>query len=974
MTTRCAARIAALLVGVAAAPPAAWARERLVAHVGRDLGLPTPAAAITQDAAGYMWFGTHGGLTRWDGVRAVRWAPDRIAGLVDWLVALPDGTVFVADYSRGPLYRVRADDPALAEEAIGPDGVPVRDVGHMIAGHDGTVWVATRHDGFLVRRPDGVWDRVYDGTIDGAHVNRVGVLRDGTVLASNGRGVYRVRDGAPPALFLDVPGVMGIAQGETGPLWIASEGTAARLFEVDVTGPTPIVSLRGTWKLRAWDLAVRGDEAWLMMGGPTMRCSPGGIPEDVSDADRVPPGLRAFVDREGSLWMGTGRGVIQLVEPGTAVWTTRDGLESSSTIKLARNAEGLWISSWGIGASRIEDIVDRDMTGRRARREPEPMHLRGAMCVDGVGDLWTGYATIGARRRGAWQMFPLVRPDDAFGECAVVPGRGVVLGSIYGMWFAAHGGAPAPIPTPYPAMKEPAKIGPLAVDARGTLWVASYFEVCSAPLEGLLAGAADWTCEPTMTDALDTYALAATPGGDVWLGTQGRGILHRAGGRFVELDATRALPSRTTHAIARARDGETIWISGPGYVHRVREGGPDGWTIVEALGGRHGLEPGAGDVLEDPDGTLWLATVQGVVEVPAAARRAPAPVTRVTVIDARIDGRTVEPGAAAWELAGTRNNVELTFSALVYRDPRGLRYRVRTDGGRWSPLAGGATLRLVDVDSGEHRVEVEASTDGETWGGLAAPIVLRVPRPWWARPWLWAIAGVFVVGVVYAILRARWAIRMRLAQQRVNIAMDLHDEIGSGLGSIGILAGMTGNDALPVERRRDMSERVATTAHRLSQSLTDIVSTLRAGGDRLDAMLDHLAERGAALMPGESPKLAVKMPATWPGEPMTLGARRAVQAILLEAMHNAARHATASRVELGADWQGWVWRAWVDDDGVGVDHGPATRPGGGNGLAGMRRRAAAIGAELRVGPGAAGKGTRVEVVFDPRNDEPRDRP
>jgi signal transduction histidine kinase len=157
----------------------------------------------------------------------------------------------------------------------------------------------------------------------------------------------------------------------------------------------------------------------------------------------------------------------------------------------------------------------------------------------------------------------------------------------------------------------------------------------------------------------------------------------------------------------------------------------------------------------------------------------------------------------------------------------------------------------------------------------------------------------------------------------------------------------------------------------MAQSLTDIVSTLRAGGDRLDAMLDHLAERGAALMPAESPKLAVRMPAIWPDERMTLAARRAVQSILLEAMHNAARHSSASRVELGADWQGRAWRVWVDDDGVGVAGGPATRPGGGSGLDGMKTRAEAIGAELRVGAGATGKGTRVEVVFDPRRDEPR---
>jgi signal transduction histidine kinase len=176
---------------------------------------------------------------------------------------------------------------------------------------------------------------------------------------------------------------------------------------------------------------------------------------------------------------------------------------------------------------------------------------------------------------------------------------------------------------------------------------------------------------------------------------------------------------------------------------------------------------------------------------------------------------------------------------------------------------------------------------------------------------------------------------------------------------------MASSGRIPPERGAELTGKVAHTAQRLGQSLTDIVAALREGGDRLDALLDYLAERGGALMPDERPRLEMRPPATWPAETMSLAARRAVQLIALEAMHNAVRHAGATRVEVGAAVDGRRWRLWIEDDGVGIGAGAAPRPGGGQGQGMMRKRAAAIRAELTIGPGAGGRGTRVEIVFEP---------
>ena len=949
----------AIASALASVPREASARERLVRQIGRDHGIPTTLTnAIHQDHDGFMWFGTSGALIRWDGVRAVRWAPEVLTGSIGWMASTPE-TIYAAEWD-GPLFELDPDDAALATPMLGPDGEVIDDVLHMVVDHDGGLWVAAM-DGFLHRHPDGRWERPGDGRIDGHRVLRLGVLRDGSVIASTWYAAYRVGDGAP-ARFLAIERICGIAQTTGDILWIATDG--AELWEVDLSGPIPTQTMRGRWAERAWDLAVRGDEAWMLMGGRTVTAVPGGIPEIVNDGDRVPPANRVFVDREGSVWFGANRGIYQLTEPATATWSIRDGIQFGATRFLARNAAGMWVSTWGGGWSRIDDVTRDGMRGREVSRGDSP-DLRGPLCTDDHGDVWTGSGgMIRVHRDGAWLAYPM-REGDRYASCFELRGRGMVMSSLLGLQLVEGRGAPRELASPVGAMKPDGFPRQVIVDRTGTLWASSHAEVCHAPFEDVIAGAPAWRCEP-VDDAGDIVELVETPSGAIWIATHQRGVLRHGEAGWSELPAARELPTRGVSMIVPARDGETIWIAGPGYLRRVRENrGGASWTVVEDLGELHGIPHiGGGDLWEDDDGTLWVATAIGVLEIPPKVRIPPPALRQIVLVEAQLDGRTPR-GAGRWWLGSDDNQVSLTFSALSYREPGRIRYRARIDGGSWSAPSPSATLQLVDLPPGEHRVDVEASIDGTTWAALAQPIYLGVPRPWWQRPWLWSAVVVILIGVIVIVQRARYAVRLRLAQQRVRIAMDLHDEIGSGLGSIGILAGMASSGRVPAERGAELTGKVAHTAQRLGQSLTDIVAALREGGDRLDALFDYLAERGGALMPDDRPRLEMRPPGIWPTETMSLAARRTVQLIALEAMHNAVRHAEAGRVEVGAVADGRRWRLWIEDDGIGIAAGAAPRPGGGQGQRVMRRRAEAIRAELRIGPGAGGRGTRVEIVFDP---------
>jgi signal transduction histidine kinase len=236
--------------------------------------------------------------------------------------------------------------------------------------------------------------------------------------------------------------------------------------------------------------------------------------------------------------------------------------------------------------------------------------------------------------------------------------------------------------------------------------------------------------------------------------------------------------------------------------------------------------------------------------------------------------------------------------------------------------------------------------------------------------------GAFVVWILAAVLfgeamrvrrakleeaaqRAVWAERTRaeearrqVAEERLRIARDVHDIVGHSLATITLQAGVAehllaerpeqARDAVAAIRR--VGKEAMTELHGLLGPLRDGDAAPHAPAPGLDAVPRLVDEVRAAGVPVE---LSVEGGDAGVPELVGLAGYRIVQA----ALTNVARHAGpgASARVLVARRPGAV-ELEVSDDGAGAP--PDTRDG--NGLTGMRERAAAVGGELEAGMQARG--------------------
>lgn len=221
------------------------------------------------------------------------------------------------------------------------------------------------------------------------------------------------------------------------------------------------------------------------------------------------------------------------------------------------------------------------------------------------------------------------------------------------------------------------------------------------------------------------------------------------------------------------------------------------------------------------------------------------------------------------------------------------------------------------------------------------------------------LAGFAALGLVAALLaivapiRYRRHARRELLKVRERIAGDLHDEVGSNLGSVQMLADLAAGRSGPSEELKRIQRIAAETV----SAVRDIVWLLRPEGEHRIGTVEHLRETSSIMLEGLDWKFAANE-AAWKIE-MPDEDTRHLFLFFREALHNIIRHARATKVQVRVDGDPHAFRLAVDDDGAGISPERLTRPAT---LHALRQRAEALGAQFTVDSQVDG-GTRLSLTI-----------
>jgi signal transduction histidine kinase len=206
---------------------------------------------------------------------------------------------------------------------------------------------------------------------------------------------------------------------------------------------------------------------------------------------------------------------------------------------------------------------------------------------------------------------------------------------------------------------------------------------------------------------------------------------------------------------------------------------------------------------------------------------------------------------------------------------------------------------------------------------------------------------------VEELSRSRQERLLELERVRSRIAADLHDDIGSSLSQIAVLSEFAKHGNGHKETGPDTLEQISEVSNELVEAMSDIVWAIDPRKDNFHDVLQRMRRFAADIFTAKGIKFRFDAPEF--DERVQFGAdvRRELFVIYKEAVNNIARHSGANQASIRIYIVGESLSLEISDNGHGFDveglNSSTFSPGmGGNGLANIRKRAAGLGADLKI--------------------------
>jgi len=193
-------------------------------------------------------------------------------------------------------------------------------------------------------------------------------------------------------------------------------------------------------------------------------------------------------------------------------------------------------------------------------------------------------------------------------------------------------------------------------------------------------------------------------------------------------------------------------------------------------------------------------------------------------------------------------------------------------------------------------------------------------------------------------------------EERKRISRELHDETGQALMVIRLYLGMLEASVAARTARAKIRETLEVV-DRTIEGIRRIIGRLSPLVLQELGLIAAVRKEAKDLAKSTGVKARVTVSEEFGRLPAAL--ETAIYRVVQEAMHNVAKHANASAVNIELSRAGNVVQLLIEDDGVGI----LLKPNPGRqtfGMAGMRERIGNLGGKMKV-TSARGQGTRIEI-------------
>ena len=911
-------------------------------------------STVFQDSRGSLWFGGIGGAFRYDGDRFIPYLTEgKERSVVTKFGEGEDGTIWAATEGNG-IAKIRyGDNNSLEWMTSGGKVLPSDSVYSLLSDPEGDMWIGTRA-GALVLWGDG--SSSYIKKTSGLYTDWVrGIGRDqsGAVWIATTGGITRLtvrehkiilREKLYQAYVIaltvrkDGTVVFGTNEGtdkENKGIFAYKNNILKRIIGYDdISEPLKPQTIYEDSKGVLWIGTTRG---CVLQSGNTItriRTAQGLSNESIGGV---------LEDREGSVWLATGNGAMKLPRRYALNYTELQGLVGTILLTvLADKSNNIWFGGYSplqeIGADgRIKPLHNQQLLGSRAVY---------SLAEDTKGNVWIGTGD------GL-----LVYDGSKFSQQTLGPNpstrfvHSIAKGQNEGVWVGLRGEIlnirRTEIVCSYNQHNgvADADIVGLMVDDRGRLWFAADGEGGGIIENGAVTRFGSKNGLPSD----DVESITEDTMGRIWIITAG-GVAYWKDGKFYRLTSSQ-FPYQHLRVTSIHQDGNGhLWF---GTWFGVIE-----WSdsVLAHYDTRDGLAADfVNAIAEDSSGNLWLGTGGGLTELPKKARISSIPLPALSINRISDEGE-MKVLTGQTRLSYDERTVIFQVSSMSYFDERNMEFQYMLHGieQSWNPPTKQRIARYTTLPPGSYTLRVRGRNRNGAWTEAGA-YPFEILPPYWATWWFRFSVVSAIAAFLFALYRYRVSKLLELERLRLRIATDLHDEIGSYLGSIALESEIMQRKLQVSEEVKQRLGKIAALSRRTAEAMRDIVWVINPEHDSMETLEVKIKEVAAQMLKGIPHSIVVS--SDTPTEILDLDFKRNLYLVYKEVLHNILKHSHATQVDIVVEQKKKQMMLKIADNGVGFNEQAVTH---GNGLKNIRTRAAKMGAHLSLSS-AAGSGTTIEL-------------
>ena len=198
-----------------------------------------------------------------------------------------------------------------------------------------------------------------------------------------------------------------------------------------------------------------------------------------------------------------------------------------------------------------------------------------------------------------------------------------------------------------------------------------------------------------------------------------------------------------------------------------------------------------------------------------------------------------------------RNYFSIEFAAPVFTGAH-VKYAYMLQGidKTWLDAGNRNFANYSNLPGGDYIFKVRASNTKGNWSKEITSLNIKIIPPFWRRGWFFLLCAVVTDTAIYLFYRYRINELMKQQAIRNRIAQDLHDNMGSTLGSISVYSEVAKicNQQNKQDKLTETLDKIGETSGEMINEMADIVWAINPRNDQVNTILQRMEAYAAPLL------------------------------------------------------------------------------------------------------------------------------